>query len=184
MSRPGVFTGIVIPIGLSLVPGWGHIWVKRPMRGLILFALFFAALNYGLLAENDPTDKKPLIDPTLAYGIAVGGFVFSIVDTTRVTLWLRSKTVQGRRSALFRKMVTHYLRNEYGQADEAVSKMLRIDPDDAGLIFWKGMLQRDVGQRRRAMKSFKRSLATDVDDYWTCDEYARERGYPNGKSKK
>ena len=44
MKRHSSATSVVIPLLLSTVPGWGHIWVRRNTRGLALFLLFFSLI--------------------------------------------------------------------------------------------------------------------------------------------
>ncbi|MCA9319237.1 MAG: hypothetical protein KDB53_00815 [Planctomycetes bacterium] len=171
MKRAGVISGVIVPIALTIVPGWGHIWTRRGFRGFVIFALFAASLDYFLVAKFN-LETLPF-NPVIALAIAVAVHVFAFVDILRITFWLRSKTVQRRRSALFRKMVVHYLRGEYGQAQEACEGILRIDPANPAVTMWSGMIARECGRPKVARRLFQQARRNDERGYWK-QEVVRE----------
>lgn len=169
MRRLAALFGVLFPLTLAVVPGWGHIWLRRYNRGLALFFLCFGALNLRVVIEllADPGQYRFVKDLTIA--LAIGVLVFSLVDVLRITIWLKSKTVVNRRKQLYRKALTHYLRSEYGQAEDAALRMIRTNPLDAQALLVLGMIQREDGRRKKAMGTFKRALRGGLAGTWKAD---------------
>ena len=159
----------IVPLILGIVPGWGHIWVQRPTRGLLLFIPFFALLNLALMGMLEPVSSpvKPWVSPAIAMAAAL--YVFSFLDTIRITIWVKSRRVQKRRSRLLWKAQVHYLKGEHGQAAESIQRMLRIHPHDTTALMYAGIIRRDFGDPRGARAAWKKVLAHDFDDKWKTD---------------
>ncbi len=175
MNRTGPIRGILLPILLALVPGWGHIWLWRNARGVFLFAAFTALVDYAFLTDVGAFDPWRRLPTNVAWAGAAGLFAFSVADVLRIVFWSRSKKGLERRRTLFRRMVVHYLRDEFGQAEDAVQRMLRLTPTDAAILFWEGMIYRDSGRTLLARRAFKRALQADRRGFWSGD-IEREMG--------
>lgn len=170
MPRPGIVLGAILPVVLSAIPGWGHIWVRRYTRGLALFLAFFAVsdtafLTYQTAAGEDARATARVVG--LGLGAAI--WAFSLVDIVRIAVWLRSKTVRDRRAALFRKTVIHFLRGEHAQAEESIRRMLRIDPYDVPALTYLGMVRRDAGRHDDALRTFRKAARCGPDEGWSAE---------------
>lgn len=173
---------LLIAVILTVVPGWGHIWLHRTTRGLLLFILFFLALNYAIVFGG-VLDRIPdfAVNASLAFAAAI--VVFAVVDVVRITIWLDSRAVRARRHALLESAVAHYLRREYAQAEAALRRMLRIDPHDGTALMYLGMVLRATGRRGKAESTFKKVIRDDRSGRWRSDarrEIARLRGRAAG----
>jgi tetratricopeptide (TPR) repeat protein len=156
----GIFLRIirtVVPLLLSLVPGWGHIWLRRGSTGLMIFMLFFASLNMAVLIGNDLLPAMPKFFGNLAKATAAATFAFSILDVLRATVWTRSRPVQERRRRILRTAAGHLIRREFGQAEEQLERVLRIDPGDPAAWAWLGSLYSVTGRRREARHAWKQA---------------------------
>jgi cytochrome c-type biogenesis protein CcmH/NrfG len=181
--RKGAFIPAVLaPLVLSLVPGWGHIWLHRPVRGMTLFLLVFGALNLALLMGLGIRVDLPrgLFHPVLA--AAAGIYVYSVVDVARLALWTASRSAQAKRQTLFKKVVAHYLKGEHGQAEEAVRGMLRIDPQDTSALVYLGMIHGARGRRGKAIATLKRARRLHSDETTAKDIERELRRLKEGKS--
>lgn len=159
----------IVPLILAVIPGWGHIWVQRPTRGLLLFIPFFGLLNIALMGLLEPVNSpvKPWVSTALALAAAL--YVFSFLDTIRITIWVKSRRVQKRRSRLLWKAQVHYLKGEHGQATESLQRMLRIHPHDVTALMYSGLIRRDSGDSRAARAAWKKALAHDHEKIWETD---------------
>ncbi len=169
MRRLLAILGVLFPFTLAFVPGWGHIWLRRYNRGLALFFLFFGSINVSLAIFLLDTSERFAMLNRLAQALAVGVLVFSLVDVLRITIWLKSKTVTNRRKMLYRKSLTHYLRSEYGQAEDSAVRMIRTNPLDVQALLILGMIQREDGRPRNAAATFKRALRGGQAGVWRAD---------------
>ena len=165
MSRKGLVNGVVLPIALAFIPGFGHIWLRRSLRGLLLFMLFLSSLNYVLWAEIlDP--EMPPVSLKFALATAASAWAFSIVDGIRIVVWVRSRSGQGRREASLRKLIGHWMRDELGQADETALRLLRIDPIDPEAMVWSAVVHRDLGKAKEARRLLRRARRIDRAGHW------------------
>ena len=169
MNRIAATCRVLFPVVLSIIPGFGHIWVRRYNRGLALFLIFFGTWNltpiHYLLADDG--EYEGLLK--LSHAAVVGIIVFAFVDIIRITVWLKSSKVINRRKSLYRRSMVHFLRSEYGQAEDAASRMIRTDPLDTSALFVLGMIQREGGEFRKALRSFYRAQRSTTEDYWKFD---------------
>ena len=169
MPRLGLFLRAIIPTVLSVVPGWGHIWVRRHTRGLAIFLTFFAVANAAFLINQLGPQEMRTTAIRIALVICVGLWAFCFGDIIRIAVWLRSHTVQERRAGLFRKMVIHVLRGEHAQAEDSIRRMLRIDPYDVPALTYLGIVRRDLGRRDEAVRVLKKALRCRPDAVWTAE---------------
>lgn len=167
--RNQIFRKAAFPLALSLIPGWGHIWVHRPTRGLAIFLGFFAVLNVALVGLMAPStgQSAPWVQPAIALAAAV--FVFGFVDTLRITVWARGRTVQRRRKRLLWRAQVHYLKGEYGQSAEATRRMLRINPHDVQALIQSGLIQFETGNPTGAERLWTKARMHDRDQLWELE---------------
>lgn len=164
MKKSAVVRDAVIALFLGIIPGWGHIYLRRPLRGLLIFILFFALADCVLLMALEVRIDLPksLARPLAALAAAV--YVFSVVDVIRWALWSRSKSAQSKRQNHFRKVIAHFLKNELGQAEESAEAMLRIDPHDGTALVYLGLIHGARGRKKKAIATLKRALRWRRDD--------------------
>ncbi len=169
MDRKSKFSHVAFALILTIFPGWGHIWIRREYRGLMIFILFFGIANVAFL--NQTQDEVLLFDGEfrLALAAAIAVFVFAIVDILRITVWFKGAKIQSRRKNLAQRVVVHYLRSEHGQLEEAVTRLLRIDPADCWALFYLAMSWRDAGETKKARATIKKALRVDRSGYWRDD---------------
>lgn len=169
MPRPGIVFGAIVPIVLSVVPGWGHIWVRRHTRGLAIFLVFFALADIAFLVYQTSEEPVRTDAMNVGLGLCAGIWTFAMVDIARIAIWLRSTTMRDRRTALFRKMVIHFLRGEHAQAEESIRRMLRINPYDVPALTYLGMVRRDAGRLDEALRAFKKAMRSQPDSGWSAE---------------
>ncbi|MEZ6195000.1 MAG: tetratricopeptide repeat protein [Planctomycetota bacterium] len=158
--------GIVTPVVLSIVPGWGHIWLRRGSTGLMIFMLFFAAINLALLTSaRILPDLSPVLG-RIAYATAASAFAFSVLDVLRATIWSRSRPVRERRRRILRRAIAHSIRGEDGQAQEQLEHALRIDPNDPAAWAWLGALLERGGRTKDARRALKRARFLGAEAGW------------------
>lgn len=167
MSRVPIIRGVVVPVFLSLIPGWGHLWMHRYWRGFLLFTMFFGSLNTWMMADFFQHQLASLAWSRIWLALALSIAVFSLADVLRMTLWSRSKSVQIRRRQLLKRAVLHWIRSENGQAEEVINKVLRIDPNDPVALVWAGTIDADGGRHKSAKQYFARALRADDEEKWS-----------------
>ncbi|MFT7617720.1 MAG: tetratricopeptide (TPR) repeat protein [Planctomycetota bacterium] len=169
MEKIASFFRVLIPLVLCIMPGWGHIWVHRYNRGLSIFILFFTIGNGLILLILNAATQNYSTLMTVGQAALVGLFVFAIVDIIRITVWLKSKTVANRRRGQYRRSLVHFLRGEYEMAENQANRMIRTDPLDSGALMVLGMIQREAGEPKKALRTFRRGLRAVTSDYWHED---------------
>ncbi|MEE9394745.1 MAG: hypothetical protein V3W41_19810 [Planctomycetota bacterium] len=173
MGMRSTFGGVLLPMTLSFVPGWGHIWLHRKQLGLGLFMLFVAALNLALLFRFLSDWKHGIWVVQVAWATAAATLVFSIYDTFRATIWSKMPGTKRRRRRYLRRTVRHYLRDEHGRAEEAATRMLRMNPIDTTALVYLAMVQEGAGRKKVALETWKRAKVVDANGRWQ-DDIARQ----------
>lgn len=152
----------------SLVPGLGHLVLRRHLQGVVFFAIFAASLNgvlVGTLWQDDVV--APRIFFTSATAAAVV-WLFSVASVVRLALLVDREALARAREVKLREALTHYLRGENEQAVIALEagRDLDLDGVDADILFHLGALRRRLGEHWRARRLFRRCLAVDVEGKW------------------
>ena len=156
----------IVPVILSLVPGWGHIWLRRFGRGLLVFTVFVVAANIALMQSlaKTPTHAS-WIRPALAVAAAV--FVFGIADVLRITLRRHVSGTEPRRRKLLTRALGHYVRDENGQAEEVLAKLVRLDTGRPAPWYYLGCVRAERGRLRAAKRAFRTARRVDRRGEWT-----------------
>lgn len=169
MQRRSFISGIFAPIVLAAIPGFGHIWLHRPLRGLFLFIFFTGTANVAALLALDLKCGLPAAWLQPAGALAASVYTFAFLDVVRLVLWAGSKSAEARRAALFKDVVARYIAKEYGRAEESANRMLRIDPCDGTALVYLGLISGARGHKRKAIGLLKKALRFRRDEETTED---------------
>ncbi len=164
---------------LTVVPGLGHIYAGRQWRGLLLFALFAIAIN-GYVAGTEMTrsedrtvrERGRQVRVACTVG-AIGVWIFALVDIARLSKQFESKPRRERKDYHFKRGLHHYLAGTYESARGEFLTVLKLDSMDADARYYLGMTHQALGNKRRAVRAFKRCLAADTEKKWNWEAKAQ-----------
>ena len=161
-----------IPILLSLIPGWGHIYCAREGRGLVLFTaaaisgftLFNAIWNYL-------GDLRPVLIVVGALG-TLGLLIYSIWDIIRWTSPERLQRIRQLRDRLLWEGSLCYLRADYLTAEEKFLQSAHLDERDVEPYFRAGMaaLRRGATLESKRLLQKAQKLDTRLKWQWEIEE--------------
>jgi hypothetical protein len=169
-----------LAIALSAVAGLGHVYLRRYVQGVVLFALFATAANGVLLGALWQGPEARTI--SLASEVAlVAVWVAGLASVLRLTVFTDREKLRERRDEKIREGLVHYLKDEYGPALASFEEACAcdVDRDDVDVLFHLGVVESRLGNRRRAARYFRRCLAWDPREKWRAevkDEMARLEG--------
>ena len=153
-----------------LLPGSGHILSGRVSRGVILWALFLAAIlgraACVVVLNHDATSDRVLTCLTVA---AAGVWAHAIVDFADLAYGLGRQPDADEVDALFRSGMVHYIRDELDEAAAQfteAAKLTRRNPDAHINLAHVQALQGDL---RAAQRSLRRCARFDEEGKWTDD---------------
>jgi len=151
---------------LAVVPGFGHLYVGRYWRGLLVFVIFAIAANGICFArELAPAGaRETAVD--LCAGAAAAIWLYSVLHVAYLSRRFERKTVAERKEYHFKRGLTQYVGGAFDEARAEFLTVLRLDPMDIDARFHLGMTCRALGERREAVQSLKRCLADDIDGKW------------------
>jgi tetratricopeptide (TPR) repeat protein len=158
------------PLVLSVVPGFGHMYFRRYMAGVVLFAAFAVGLNGLMLLVLVRGDASgPLA--WLAAGVAIGAWCLSVLWVLRRAVLQDVTALREQRHELCRRGLVHYLRGEYTDALEAFGEANRVGPEAAAadVLMMLAATQRRLGNVTAARRLLRRSAAWDADGTWTYE---------------
>lgn len=151
---------------LSLVPGWGHVYLGRERAGLCLFTLaaisLFGMLNILLVYSGE----HRLLLARSAGGGAVFSLLLSVVDVLRRTSPSRLRRIDDEKARLLRGGMIAYLRNDLEGAEETFRACLRLDGQEVEALLRIGVVTARRGAARRARRWLRRARRMDLDEKW------------------
>jgi hypothetical protein len=183
---------------LSLVTGWGHIYLRHYVLGAILFCLFATALNgvfLGSVIESDKSLARFIFDASVPAAGAI--WLFGLVHAWKISYGCDRVKLRAERTRLFRDGLTAYLRDDLDTAARALESCVDRDVDweDSDALFHLGVVEMrraevfgGRGERRaaeraqsRGLRAFKVCLAHDDRKKWRGEiahEQARAKQKP------
>lgn len=151
---------------LSLLPGWGHIYLGREGQGLLVFT---AAAISGFTLLNATLIYLGELRGTLI-GIAsiatAGLFLYSVGDIFRLTAPLRLQRISRRRDQLLWEGMLAYLRSDYVGAEQKFLECARLDALDVEPVFRAGVAASRRGAWREARRLFNKARKLDIELKW------------------
>ena len=155
-----------VALALSLVPGWGHVYWGRELRGLAIFTVFavsaFALLN-GLFIYLG--ERRSLVVAGSA-ALLVGASVFAWVDLLRRTSPARVREESEERERNLKDGTVAYVTGDFDAAAERFTKCVEADPSDFEALFRLGITHSRAGRTREAALWLRRALKNDEEEKW------------------
>jgi hypothetical protein len=156
---------------LSVVAGFGHLYLGRYVYGAVLFSLFLASLNGLFLASVWQGEE---IAQRLSRVSAVAGAIvwFAAMAHIVALTYLRDRArTRLRREQLLQEALRAYLRDGPFEAKSPLEAVLKLDLEraDPDALFLLGAMSRRCGEVRRARKLLRRCRARDRDNKWTLE---------------
>lgn len=155
-----------VALALSLVPGWGHVYWGRELRGLAIFTVFavsaFALLN-GLLIYLG--ERRGLVVAGSA-AVLAGASVFAWVDLLRRTSPARVREESEERERNLKDGTVAYVMGDFDAAAERFTRSVEADPSDFEALFRLGITHSRAGRTREAALWLRRALKNDEEEKW------------------
>lgn len=162
---------------LAVVPGLGHLYLGRHWRGLLVFTLFALGVNgvFGAVVMDEPFVGD------LCTGAAAGAWAYSVLHVAYLGKHLNEHPARERRDYHFKRGLTQYLAGHFEAAITEFLLVLRLDAADVDARFHLGMTYAALGQHAKAVRTFRRCLADDLEGKWKWEigvqlSRIRERG--------
>jgi tetratricopeptide (TPR) repeat protein len=163
---------------LSLIPGWGHVYLGREPLGLAIFTAA-AAAGFGFL--NGAFVYLGPWRALLTWGAAgvLGAILLATwVDVFRRTSRRRVESEASARERNLKEGVVAYLEGDLDRAAACFEESLDSDPLDVEALFRLGVVRSRAGKAREAMLCLRRTLKYDLEEKWRWEverELARLR---------
>ena len=154
---------------LSFVPGWGHVYWGRELRGLAIFTVF-AVAGFGLLNGLFIYlgEMRAFIIGAAAAALAAAT-VFSWYDILRRTSPAKVRVEAEERERSLKAGTVAYLEGDLEAAAGHFTLPLEADPADFEALFRLGIVRARAGRPREAALSLRRALRYDEDGKWAWE---------------
>lgn len=154
--RPNLLAVLLAPL-----PGLGHLVIRRPRRGLVLFLAATGFANVALLSELRPFWPLGTWSFQLGLVVAFALVLYSIWDVVRLGFYARLPSVHARRRRAVQEAIRCYLRHDFPQARQILDGLLDIDPADPVARLYLATLERRDGRWDRAIHHARKALGAD-----------------------
>ncbi len=159
----------VLALVLSLVPGWGHVYLGRERVGLLIFTLVvlgaFVVVN-SLLALEGPW-RIWLSRPAGAAGLVF--WLAGILDVLRMTSPRRLRRIEAEKRDLLRSGMIAYLRDDLEAAERSFRSCLKLDGQEVEALVRLGMVLARRSRPGRARSHLRRARSLDMEEKWSWE---------------
>ena len=152
--RPNFFALLLVP--LPGLPQWA---LGRARSALMVFVTFFFSANIALLSKLVPLPLASSVVFACACAVALGAFVYGVVDTWRLAVANRTRHAQAEREQWFLQGRARYLAGDLGAARERFLHMLDRDSADPLARVTLAALERRAGNPRSASAHARSALS-------------------------
>jgi len=156
----------LVVIATVVMPGMGHLVLRRYLRGAVLAALFAASADVfvtsAFLWHASVTSGLPLA----SLGIMTVVWAYALADITQALKALRQKDLQERKDGLLKRAQVAWLRDEFAEAERLLREILRMDERDVEAWVHLGKVLKTCGRNEEARKCFRSALNLDGSDPW------------------
>lgn len=156
----------VVVIATVIMPGMGHLLLRRYLKGVVLAALFAASADVFLLSVCLWHASLTSALPMVSLVISVVAWVYAVVDILPALKALRQKDLQERQDALLKRAQVAWLRNELAEAERLLREMLRMDERDIEAWVHLGKVLKASGNPVEARRCFQSALNLDGSEPW------------------
>ena len=166
-----------------ILPGAGHLVVRRYLRGAVLAVLFAVSADICLyVAYLVPFGgQTPLF--SVAISVASGVWVFSIVDIAIRLKSRRAKDFRTKNDEFLRAAQVAWLRDDLPEAERLLGAILRRDERDIEAWVHLGKILKSVGRQAEARACFRSALNLDGSEAWRYMLRAELSGANSGEDK-
>jgi tetratricopeptide (TPR) repeat protein len=163
-------------IATVILPGTGHLLLRRYLRGAVLAALFAASADVFLgsvfLWPGAAGTELTLI----SCGVMTGSWLYALIDLLARLNVLRTKDFQSRKDELLKSAQVAWLKDEYAEAERLLREIIRLDECDVEAWVHLGKVLKSSGRPEEAGRCFRSALNLDGSQQWRW-ELMRELGY-------
>ncbi len=167
MSSPRHSRGLALV--LSLVPGWGHVYLGREGLGLLTFTVtafgMFLFLNVALIYDG----QHRLALARAIASLTVLFWVWSVADVWRRSSSGRRRRLEEEKLRLLRQGMIEYLRDEMEASESTFRACLKLDGFDAEALFRLGVVTSRRGKTAEARRFLRRARREDLDAKWSWE---------------
>jgi hypothetical protein len=159
----------LLALVLSLVPGFGHVYLGRERAGLALFTLAavggFLVFNAFLVLESPHR-----LDVARASAAATAAlWLGAIAHVVYLTSPRRQRRVEEEKVNLLKSGMIFFLRDEMEAAETAFRTCLKLDRGDVEALVRLGVLYARRGQAGPARRTLRRARSVDVEGKWSWE---------------
>ncbi len=149
-----------------ILPGTGHLFYRRYLRGVVLAVLFAAGANALLVSQFLASWSLRPVTGWIGAAIAGGIWIYAVIDIILRHKSLRSKGFQTTKDDLLRAAQVAWLRDEFTDAERLLREILRLDERDTEAWVHLGKILKALGRQREARMCFRSALNLDANGPW------------------
>jgi cytochrome c-type biogenesis protein CcmH/NrfG len=156
----------LVVIATVLMPGAGHLLLRRYLKGVVLATLFAASADMFLTSAFLWHARLVSALPLVSLGIMTLVWAYALVDIIQGLKALRQKDLQQRKDDLLKRAQVAWLRDEYAGAERLLRQILRMDERDVEAWVHLGKVLKTCGRDEEARKCFRSALNLEGSQPW------------------
>ena len=160
-----MFTASVL-MATAILPGTGHLLLRRYLKGATLAVLYASAMNLLLLSTSPYLAEGKVALGRVCIGVMVLLWVFAAADTIRLLKSFMGKKFQSLKDDLLKAAQICWLRDELPDARGKLVAILNMDDRDIEAWVLLGKVYKSLGDDSEARRCFRSAMNLLGNDQW------------------
>ncbi len=169
----------IVPILLTLIPGMGHLWEGKDLKGLVLFSSFAVGAAGILEGMVLWAGEWGGVIALCSFGWTCLVFGYALIDIFRFTYGPWRQKIELKRKKHLHAGILSFLKSDYEIAEQEFQENLRLMAGDPESLFRLAVISRRRGEIGRARRYLKIAGKNDLCGKWSW-ECSREEEFLHG----
>ena len=157
---------VIALVATAILPGTGHLLLRRYLKGATMAALYTASVDLLLISTSPYLGDGKLTLRWVCISVMAAVWVYALVDVIRLLNSRHSKELRSRKEDLLKAAQVCWLKGELTEAGRMLTEILTLDERDVEAWVLLGKVYRSSGDDSEARRCFRSALNLAGSEQW------------------
>ena len=157
---------VIVLVATAILPGTGHLLLRRYLRGATMAVLYTASADLWLISTSPYLAEGKVTLRWVCVAVMAAVWIYAFVDIIRRLNSRRSNKLQTRKDDLLRSAQICWLKEELPEAKRMLTAILALDERDVEAWVLLGKVHRSSGSDSEARRCFRSALNLAGSEQW------------------
>lgn len=157
---------VIALVATAILPGTGHLLLRRYLRGATMAVLYTASADLLLISTSPYLAEGKMTLRWVCIAVMAGVWIYALIDVIRHLNSRRSKELRTRKDDLLRSAQICWLKEELPEAERILTEILGLDERDVEAWVLLGKVYRSSGKDAEARRCFRSAVNLAGSEQW------------------